>query len=266
MLNFRNLVLKLKTHSNYNLNYDFKSINLPENSPTHIVIFTGGFAPHPKLCKDFFASQKLPDYIIAADSGLKTFEKFRKSFKLKIIPNAILGDMDSIKNKKLIKKYEKKISIEKFDPYKDFSDTELALILAAKIKNKSTIVTLVGGSGGRIDHLISIFDIFSSNLRPNFWLTEEQLIVFLACDKTIKIMPSNCSSPISVLRTTRSNKKGFLITSGFEWESDKFRLIGVPSLSNVISAKNFKENKPISITAKNGDFLIATSYSTKIYS
>ena len=135
MFNLKNLFSVKKSESNYSLNYDFKSIKVPEKKASHILVFTGGISPAPKNCvlyfknspkpdyiiaadsgispapKNcvlYFKNSPKPDYIIAADSGLETLSDFQKPFKkLDLLPDAVLGDMDSLKNKKLLKEFSK---------------------------------------------------------------------------------------------------------------------------------------------------------------
>ena len=65
----------------------------------HIVIFTGGESPEPRLTESYFSCHK-PDYVIAADSGLLTLERYKSHFGEQFFPDAILGDMDSLSAKK----------------------------------------------------------------------------------------------------------------------------------------------------------------------
>lgn len=257
-----------KQQKEYNLNYDFKSINSLKKQTSDIAVFTGGFAPSYKKCSAFLKKRKF-DFIISADSGLEILDNYNAELNKNLfLPDVILGDMDSLKNKSLIKKYctltKGKCLIEKFDSYKDFSDTELALILAEKLKDKTTKVTLIGGSGGRIDHLIAVYDLFSSSIAPDFWLTSEQLLVKLKENHTVNIMPKKNNSPVSVLRTTSSNKTGTLESSGFEWESSLFRKIGVASLSNVIKKDFFEKKIPVQLKALGANFVVCTDFNTEI--
>ena len=257
-----------KQQDDYNLNYDFKSINSIKKQASDIAVFTGGFAPSYRKCSSFLKKRKF-DFIISADSGLEALDNYNAELNKNLfLPDVILGDMDSLKNKSLIKKYctltKGKCLIEKFDSYKDFSDTELALILAEKFKDKNTKVTLIGGSGGRLDHLIAVYDLFSSRISPDFWLTSEQLLLKLKDSQTVSIMPKKNNSPVSILRTTSSNKSGTLESSGFEWESPLFRKTGVPSLSNVIKKDFFESRTPIRLKSSGADFVVCTDFNAKI--
>lgn len=257
----KNLIPSKKSHSHYNLNYDFESINLKIKNYEHILIFTGGMSPDPELCRDFFSNVIKPDFIIAADSGLETCDSFIKNFDLKdFAPDVILGDMDSIRNKALVKKYtnskSKMCHFVEFACDKDFTDSELALILARKIKIKDTKITLIGGSGGRLDHLVALFELFSTDIRPDFWLTENQAAVFLADGCTVKFHTKKQHDLISVLRTTVSNARGQVSSKGLEWESSLFRKTGVPSLSNRMSEEYFSKGLPVELTANGADFVV----------
>lgn len=272
MLNFKSLFSgkKIPPEANYNLNYDFESIKLPQKKPSHIMVFTGGISPDPKSVSKILKSLPKPDYIIGADSGLDALSKFQKySKKADLNPDAVLGDMDSIKDKKLIKEFSKKAQVEKFNPYKDLTDTELALILATKIKDACSdlkpLVTLIGGGGGRIDHLMGIFDLFSSPIAPDLWFTDREVMILLRDKQTVNVLPKTLKSPVSVLRTTASNTKGRVISVGLEWESDVFRSCGLPSISNVISKKNYESKTPVKLTADGADFVVVCEHSAKLW-
>ena len=117
--------------TNYTLNYDFESINFKLNNYKNIFVFTGGISPKPSMAYKFLKTLGEPDFIIAADSGLESLDLFNLKLKKNYTPNVICGDMDSIKNIKLVKKYSARDLLE-FPVYKDFTDTELALMLAKK--------------------------------------------------------------------------------------------------------------------------------------
>ena len=52
-------------------------------------------------------------------------------------------------------------------------------VFYAKKINKKPFVTLIGGDGGRIDHFIAIYDLFSEKKAPSLWLCKEQAIYLL---------------------------------------------------------------------------------------
>jgi len=93
------------------------------------------------------------DYVICADSGLNHAKK------MKISPDVIVGDFDSICLHNVGKNY-KKTKIKKYPKEKNNSDTELAIRYA--LKQGCEKVIILGALGKRIDH--SMANIFSAGL------------------------------------------------------------------------------------------------------
>lgn len=84
------------------------------------------------------------DYVICADGGLEKVKNYG------IMPDAIIGDFDSV-NVSVLKQYEaNNIPVEKFPSEKDFTDMELAVEFA--VSKGYTSLILTGASGSRIDH------------------------------------------------------------------------------------------------------------------
>lgn len=87
------------------------------------------------------------DLVICGDGGAN------HAYKMDIIPNYILGDLDSIHNK--IKSYYENKNVEfiKFPSKKDKTDTEICIDYAYHLK--ATEVILLGALGGRMDHAMA---------------------------------------------------------------------------------------------------------------
>ncbi len=90
------------------------------------------------------------NFILCADGGLNHL------MKLDLIPNLVLGDLDSITKdgKNYIK--SKNIPIEIYPVMKNETDTELAVDYL--ISNGYSEITIIGGIGSRMDH--SLANIF----------------------------------------------------------------------------------------------------------
>ena len=130
----------------------------------HIVIFTGGSAPEYEKTRLYWKTHPQADYVIAADSGLETCASYAFS------PCVIMGDFDSIQDRALLDYYNDDIKVP-FDSDKDFTDTELAVSKAYEIAEKlrkTPFITLVGGDGGRIDHLLKGMSMHGSAKRSAF--------------------------------------------------------------------------------------------------
>ncbi len=84
------------------------------------------------------------DYVLAADSGAEN------ALKTGIVPDKVMGDLDSISDRSLLELRDKKVPFELFPPEKDMSDTELCL---RSIPATSEIV-LICSLSGRPDHVM----------------------------------------------------------------------------------------------------------------
>lgn len=109
-----------------------------------------------ELFEEILTNNKF-DNIIASDKGLEALDD------LNVEPNYIIGDFDSI-NKEILSKYieNKKIIIKKLNPEKDYTDTHMALKLAIELKSKA--ITILGGIGTRIDHMLANIHILKEAL------------------------------------------------------------------------------------------------------
>lgn len=111
-----------------------------------------------EFLKTFIKNKKI-DYIIAVDAGLEKLDS------IKLLPNYIIGDFDSIKTN-ILKNYEgKDIEIIRLNPEKDFSDTHMALKLAIELKSNE--VYILAALGKRIDHAIANIHILKEALEKN---------------------------------------------------------------------------------------------------
>ncbi len=90
---------------------------------------------------------KKHDYIISVDGGT------RHLYKIRQIPHAIVGDLDSI-SEEMIRYYkERNVEFHEFPPQKDYTDTEIAIEHA--ISRNADKITIVGGIGIRLDHTLA---------------------------------------------------------------------------------------------------------------
>jgi thiamine pyrophosphokinase len=111
--------------------------------------------------------------VIAADSGLELANRFS------ITPDCIVGDFDSLSDKRLLNKF-RNADVKRFETAKDYTDTEIALE-AARDAGADDIV-LVGGGGGRLDHLVGILALFHRTLRPNRWITDRSIVQLITSE------------------------------------------------------------------------------------
>ena len=98
--------------------------------------------------------------IIAGDRGLEAL------YQLKIVPNHIVGDFDSVSPEILeFYKNQSQIIFHTYHPEKDNTDTDIALKLAISLK--SSEITIMGALGRRMDHAIANIHILKDALETN---------------------------------------------------------------------------------------------------
>ena len=98
--------------------------------------------------------------IIVCDRGLEAL------YKLKIIPNHVVGDFDSV-SPEILEFYKKQSQIifHTYHAEKDNTDTDIALKLAIRLK--SSKITIMGALGKRIDHALANIHILKDALEAN---------------------------------------------------------------------------------------------------
>lgn len=228
----------------------------------HIVIFTGGESPAPVDAAPYFAC-RAPDFVIAADSGLVTLERYRECFG-GFAPDLILGDMDSLGDKSLLRQYPADI-VRTFMQDKDATDTELALEEAHRRASADDWITLVGASGGsRADHFLAVFDLFATALRPDCWLCGTQSFWYVCAGRSFSVGSLGLRDVVSVARTTASRTGGSLCSEGLLWEYDRFRAEGMPSVSNRIAPAHYERGKDVRVSVQEGDFVLILPLSARV--
>ena len=253
-----------------------------------IIVFTGGEAPGPSEAASYFknilADGENPIAVIAADSGLETLISYKEYYQglYDFSPTFVLGDFDSISDKKLLDECDQAI-IERSPSYKDDTDTELALKRARELAQglelaetrglpriiraprlfggkswacgKKAFITLIGGAGGRPDHFLSIYNLFGSPLAPDAWVCGGQ-VLWKAERASFSISGLKPGDVISVARAFGKNSGGKIRSQGLEWESSLFRKNGMPSVSNTIKEEFARKGLPVKIDFLRGSFVL----------
>lgn len=111
------------------------------------LILTNGAYGDYSFCKKDLMENGTYDFVICADRGMQ------HARTLNICPDLIVGDFDSGSQADLVYYEEKEIPIERFNPEKDETDTELAIKRA--IEKGTTGLTIYGGLGNRFDHSLA---------------------------------------------------------------------------------------------------------------
>lgn len=201
-----------------------------------LLIITGGKAPFFSYIKELFENDT---YVVAADSGLDHCERWG------ISPNYIIGDMDSLKNRKSLGKYPSD-RVEIHPKEKDYSDTELALM---HVKTFTEKPVLIGGGEGRLDHSLALLALFQLDHCPIRWITAYEDIHLLKGKHSFPGVPGQ---KVSVFPLEKSEFK--CSSKGLQWPLDEVAWDkGFFSLSN-----SFLENS-IELDVLNGQGLLMLS-------
>ena len=129
------------------------------------ILFTGGEAPESYRSVRSYLEDA--DLICAADSGIYHAERYG------LKPHFLVGDMDSVKNAEDIKKHDY-AEIIQYSRDKDYTDTELGFSL---LKEKGCDkVVIIGGGGGRTDHLLAIYSMFRRVPHPDLWIMKSETV------------------------------------------------------------------------------------------
>ena len=110
----------------------------------HTIVVTGG--PHPPHS----LGEHLPhhEHVVAADSGVEI------ALALGLRVTHVIGDMDSVDPSVLANVEREGAVIQRVPHDKDQVDTELAIVFARTLG--ATVITLVTGGGGRLDHQLGV--------------------------------------------------------------------------------------------------------------
>lgn len=158
--------------------------------------------------------EKEYDFILAADGGANHCRRAG------ILPNSIIGDLDSISEETLKISKVNNIPIEKFPAKKDSTDTELSIdYLINKGYNE---IDLIGVIGSRMDHtlgnILLLNKLHEKDIKGK--LIDENNTIYLV-DKSLELT-KEYNLFLSIIPIT--NTGAVLTLEGFEYELDKFKL------------------------------------------
>jgi thiamine pyrophosphokinase len=107
------------------------------------------------------------DFKIAVDGGANCLHEHN------LLPDLLIGDLDSVELNVLQQIQEHKIEIVKYPSAKDYSDSHLALQKA--VDHGATEIVMLGCTGKRVDHLMSNIGLlakFSTRI-PNITMRDD---------------------------------------------------------------------------------------------
>lgn len=182
--------------------------------------------------------------IISADGAVKN------CLKLKLIPDIVIGDMDSIEegDKEMIESHTINTVYVKSPAEKNESDTQLAMEYA--LRNKIKNIILIGALGKRIDHsLANLFNIASDRFKDvNLRILDDNYeISILRNSGEVKGIIGNTLSIFSLTSSTY-----FINTDGLKYKLQNEELLFSP----IRGISNIFEKKSAQIDIKDGIILL----------
>ena len=116
-----------------------------------IVIFANGDLPNLDEAR---ALLRRDDFLLCADGGSRHVLAFG------IVPNLVMGDMDSVEKSDLEQMQSAGVQIELFP--RDKNETDLELAIARAVELNPTQVLIVAALGGRLDQTLSNIALLSN--------------------------------------------------------------------------------------------------------
>jgi len=204
------------------------------------IVFTGGESPSSGIIRRLLDGKEI--LVVAADSGLITAEE--SGFK----PAFVIGDMDSLDGDLRLSAYPPERVI-RYPHDKDYTDTELAFSLA--LEKGCDDIWLIGGGGGRIDHLFAIRSLFERTVFPRRWITDAEDIFCIDSKAEQNELSLNLEKGAAVSVFPLGPGPWKAISKGLKWPLDALSWDrGFFGLSNVAVNGDF------SVKAELGRFMV----------
>ena len=178
--------------------------------------------------------------ILAIDRGVNICHA------LKLPPVHLIGDGDSASSKAWTWAEECGTHVHAFPPEKDFTDTELALHIAAEYFARPLVI-LTGAFGGRLDHLMSTAAVAAHADIPCVLADERETLFYLHAGESLTVTCDTPPRAISLLPFTE--ECAGVTTRGLYWELQDACITNCASLaiSNVLAHENTKNTFTVSI-------------------
>lgn len=162
------------------------------------VILANGKRPSKKVIS--YIIKKNQSTLICADGGANA------AFRLGLIPEFIIGDLDSI-HKRTIKHFQNKSKIVKLNRQND-TDVEKCLKLAVRLKFKEAF--LLGVTGDRLDHSFCNLGIalkFNNKIKIKI-IAENSLLAVISDLQVLETYPGEIISIYGIDSKTKISTKG----------------------------------------------------------
>ncbi|MGL4796569.1 MAG: thiamine diphosphokinase [Paraclostridium sp.] len=183
------------------------------------------------------------DFIICADGGA------RHLYKVNIVPDYILGDLDSLSYEIIDFYKHNKVKFTQFPSRKNETDAELCINLASDLNVDE--IYIIGALGGRIDHTIANINLlyYIKQLGINSTIQTSDEDIFLVSNET-SIINGNKGDTISII-PIKGDAKGVTLEY-LEYPLNNFEIkYGTP-----IGISNVMEKNECKITVDEGSLIV----------
>ena len=130
------------------------------SSPRRGLLFIGGAGPDRE---SLGVRRDEVSLVVAADAGLLL------ALDIGIAPDLVVGDMDSLGDRSILDGFAPG-QVLLFPQDKDETDTEIGLRVLRE--RGCADITVAGGGGGRVDHLLAVAALFERENPPTRWVTD----------------------------------------------------------------------------------------------
>jgi thiamine pyrophosphokinase len=183
------------------------------------------------------------DIVIAADGGLAL------ASPLGLTTDLVVGDMDSVDLDLLSAAEREGVEVRRHPTDKDATDLELAL--DAAMAAGATAVTVVGGGGGRLDHLLANAALIASERYRKLavdWRVGADVVTVVRAGHTISGRPGDLVTLLAV------GGPAVVTTTGLRWQLDRATLEAgtTRGVSNQLTAS------PATVAVEEGVLLVIT--------
>lgn len=184
------------------------------------------------------------EYVICADGGM------RHAYHLGILPDIIIGDMDSSASEYIGFFREKGVKLETYPADKDKTDTQLCMEYALAF---SRDIVMLGATGSRFDHSLANVSLLRLGLdlgarvsivdgHNEIYMTKDHLVLYGKKGEYVSLIPAS------------ERVEGIGITGA------RYELSGaVMELGNPYGVSNCFEKERIEITVSKGYLLVIKS-------
>lgn len=209
------------------------------NNTRTIIILNGDTVP-VTIFKKFY---KKGDYIICADGGANTAREYG------VMPNIILGDLDSITKKNLSSYGKRGVEIRKITE-QETTDFEKALMYAVECNIDN--VTVFGATSSRPDHTMNNFSVLKRYSKVlDIKIIDKMFEIFFLKGKLERKYKKN-----KVLSLLAFPKAYGITIKGFKFKlNDESLEFGVRE-----GTLNYSNSEKILIEKKRGDLLVFLSH------